>query len=253
MIVDIDIGNTRIKWRIAGQSEIFHFDASDDLPEQWKTPPCDSRFRVSSVLTASQTRHFCERLASLSTATVEIATVKNSVGGVLLAYRDVASFGVDRWLALLAARIRQPATDCIVIHAGTALVADFLRGDGQHLGGYIVSGRQTSLRSLGEAAQLLEPAVGGELNAPHEFPGATTMECIAAGSSLLFRGFLRELACAASMHLNSPAWLFAGGDADQMLQLYEGLRKTNLPESCASGDPHLVSGLVLDGLAIALP
>lgn len=253
MIVDVDIGNTRIKWRIVGEADIFYLSGDDQFPERWRALPQGSRFRVSSVLSADQTRKFCDQLTLLSAASVELAVVKNFVGDVLVAYRDAASFGVDRWLALLAARNRCAAMDCVVVHAGTALVADFLRADGQHLGGYIIGGWQTSLRALGEAAQVLQSSIGDQLNPTHGFPGATTMECIAAGTSLLFRGFLRELACAASAHLNSPAWLFAGGDADKMVQLYGGLEKAYMPEDFAMGNPQCVPALVLDGLAIAIP
>lgn len=252
MIIDIDIGNTRTKWRVAGEADIFYF-SGEEFPEQWRVMPHGSRFRVSSVLAESQTRKFCDQLASLSVASVEIACVRNSIAGISVIYRNLASFGVDRWLALLAARNRHPSKDCIVLHGGTAVVADFLRADGQHLGGYIVGGWQTSLRALGEAVPALRPSTGDQLNPVHGFPGTTTLECIASGTSLLFRGFLRELAYVASLHFCSPVWLFAGGDADKMLQLYRELPEPDVTKSLGGGNSDCVPGLVLDGLAIALP
>jgi hypothetical protein len=38
-----------------------------------------------------------------------------------------------------------------------------------------------------------------------------------------------------------------------MLHLYLSLGKAYLPEAFTHGDPQLVPGLVLDGLAVALP
>jgi len=253
VIVDIDIGNTRIKWRIAGEPSIFHFRNANEFPEQWKTLPKGSRFRVSSVLGADHTRKFCDRLALLASGAVDIAVVRNSIAGVSVAYRDVTSLGVDRWLALLAAHARHPAADCVVIHAGTALVTDFLQADGRHLGGYIIGGWQAALRALGEAAPALAPSVEGAVSTLCVHPGATTLECVEAGRSLLFRGFLGELARVAATTLKSPAWLFAGGDAERMLNLHNGLEKVYLPQWLAHSDPQVVPGLVLDGLAIALP
>lgn len=253
MIIDIDMGNTRIKWRIAGESNIFYLNSASEFPERWKALPKSSRFRVSSVLGVNQTRNFCDRLALHTDGVVEIAAVKSPTAGVSVAYQDVTSLGVDRWLGLLAAHARHPVADCVVIHAGTALVADFLRADGQHLGGYIVGGWQTSLRFLGEAAPALTPSAENLMGARRMHPGAATVECIEAGISLLFRGFFGELVCMASALLHSPAWLFAGGDAENMLKVYEGLEKGDLSQKYSSSDPKLVPGLVLDGLAVALP
>lgn len=253
MIVDIDMGNTRIKWRVAGEPNISYLTSTGKFPERWKTLPQGSRFRVSSVLGANQTRIFCDRLAVLTDGAVEIATAKSPAAGVSAAYQDVTSLGVDRWLGLLAAHARHPAADCVVIHAGTALVADFLRADGQHLGGYLVGGWQTSLRFLGEAAPALTPSAANLAGAQRMHPGATTVECIEAGVSLLFRGFFAELVCMASALLRSPVWLFAGGDAENMLKVYEELERRDVSQKLSSSDPELVPGLVLDGLAVALP
>lgn len=256
MIIDVDIGNTRVKWRIAGTPDTFYFSSAgafyDGLPQQWSVLPKGVRFRVGSVLGAEQTRQFCDRLARLAKAQVDIAVVKNSVGGISVGYTDVASLGVDRWLALLAARARYPGVDCVVLHAGTALVADFLRADGQHLGGYLVGGWQAALRALGEAAPGLAPAAAS-VNALRVDPGATTLECVEAGVSLLFRGFLDELARAAAAHLQAPSWLLAGGDAEKIQSLCAGLDAIDSPRRGAVHPPHIAPGLVLDGLAVALP
>lgn len=60
--------------------------------------------------------------------------------GVKNKYQQPALLGVDRWLAMLGARKLYPAEDLLVIDAGTALTLDWLRADGQHLGGWIIPG-----------------------------------------------------------------------------------------------------------------
>ncbi|MCP3690402.1 MAG: type III pantothenate kinase, partial [Gammaproteobacteria bacterium] len=65
-------------------------------------------------------------------------------GSVVNGYSSPESMGVDRWLALLgAADVEQH--DAIVVDAGSAITVDLLRGDGQHLGGAILPGFDTSI------------------------------------------------------------------------------------------------------------
>ena len=61
-------------------------------------------------------------------------------------YRDPERLGVDRWLALIAARERskQPT---VIVDAGSACTIDLLDSEGRHLGGYILPG----LTAMGEA------------------------------------------------------------------------------------------------------
>lgn len=250
MIIDVDIGNSRIKWRYAGAPDSFGvINSGDELPEAWKNLPPQSRIRISSVIGIERTREFSDRLAALKNIVVEIAAVKNPFGGVNLAYTDTATFGVDRWLALLAAKTRYPAVDCVVVHGGTALVADLMRADGRHLGGFITTGWQTSLRSLGDAAHALRLA-STVSNFRCSQPGVTTLECIEVGTSLLFRGFLRELHLIASEQLKSPIWIFTGGDAELLLAL---MSAAQLGSATSSDRYELARDLVLEGLAVALP
>jgi len=64
--------------------------------------------------------------------------------GVVNGYHEPERLGVDRWLALIAAA-DLVAGDCMVIDAGSAITLDLLRGNGQHLGGAILPGFNTSL------------------------------------------------------------------------------------------------------------
>lgn len=63
--------------------------------------------------------------------------------GVINGYREPGRLGADRWMALLGAA-GMSAQDCIVIDAGSAITVDLLRADGQHLGGAILPGFNTS-------------------------------------------------------------------------------------------------------------
>ena len=69
------------------------------------------------------------------------------MGFVKNGYREPSSLGVDRWMVVLAAYHRCSGT-ALVIDLGTAITLDYIRSDGQHLGGYIVPGTHLSQRAL---------------------------------------------------------------------------------------------------------
>lgn len=248
MIIDVDIGNTRIKWRDSGKPEILRVITSvDAIPAEWERLPAGSRIRVSSVVGREQTSAFAAAVKERCAIDIEIATVKNPFGGVTIAYADPARLGVDRWLALLAVHHQFPGRDFVIMHGGTAVVADFLTSDGLHIGGFIAPGVSLALSALMNAAPGLDLRDIGSLKG-RKAPGTTTLESIQSGYTALYRGFLREMVAEASV-LPAPNWVFAGGDGDLFCNLWRDLwlEKKEAPESL------VVEALVLDGLAIALP
>ena len=64
--------------------------------------------------------------------------------GVVNAYQPAQGLGADRWLCLLAAA-DLVARDAMIVGAGSAITIDLLRSDGQHLGGAILPGSNTSI------------------------------------------------------------------------------------------------------------
>jgi type III pantothenate kinase len=59
---------------------------------------------------------------------------------LISAYRQPATLGIDRWLALLGAISLYPQKTLLIIDAGTATTVDLLASNGQHQGGWILSG-----------------------------------------------------------------------------------------------------------------
>lgn len=244
MILDVDIGNTRIKWRSSDQPDVLGFFAfGDELPEQWRLLSSRDRLRLASVLKPERTAAFVDAIRQLGEVPVERAQVREGFAGLQLAYPDVSRFGVDRWLALLAARARFPGRDCVVVSGGTALTVDPVTEGGLHLGGYIAPGRRAAARALWQSADGLEDARHDF--APRLQPGRTTLDCVAAGLTLFFRGFAAELRQRLDAELSQPQWIFTGGDADALLYFFT--------EIDSSARAQVVPELVLDGLAIALP
>ena len=95
--------------------------------------------------------------------------------GVTSAYQQPHRLGVDRWLALLGG-YGMSNTDAMIIDAGSAITVDLLRKDGQHLGGAILPGFNTSLerfKDMLHVADFNHP----DINA-NELPGCSTESCI---------------------------------------------------------------------------
>ncbi len=254
MTLDIDIGNTRVKWRSSLQPEsIEAFVLGDPLPEVWRTLP-PRRIRISSVVSPVQTAAFAAALRAHCGVEPEIAAVKNHWTGLALAYEDTARLGVDRWLAMLAAQQRFSGRNLVVVSAGTALTADLVDASQTHRGGFIAPGLQNAAFALAQNAQGLA-ASRWQITARWR-PGTTTLECVDAGFTLLYHGFCIALRAQVQEILGESQWLFTGGDAEHLHRLWSGAAKLSASNQILAQEsisPLVLPGAVLDGLAVALP
>lgn len=142
MILEIDMGNTRLKWRIRDQQVMI---AKGAIPIE---APLDSLINgigsyssaIGEVIVASVVGDLLEQeLSEWSLNWLKLKPVflrsEAICGGVRNGYREPVMLGVDRWLAILAA-YRLAGKACVVVSCGTAVTVDLVAHDGQHLGGY---------------------------------------------------------------------------------------------------------------------
>jgi type III pantothenate kinase len=106
-------------------------------------------------------------------------------------YENPAALGVDRIADCLYAHAAFPGKDQIIIDAGTTITVDFLRSGKRFLGGAIVPGILTQLKSLHKGTAELPEIRLRELCAG--FPGTSTQGCISAGVRYSVAGGLNEL------------------------------------------------------------
>lgn len=240
MIIDVDIGNTRIKWRSDNRGDVNVLAPNADLETLWAAGGAVSRVRVAAVANSELVRDVLAQVEAALGLKAEVAQVHDGLEGVWLAYGKPSSFGVDRWLALLAARRLQPACDLMVVSAGTAVTIDYLAANGRHLGGYIVPGWQLASNTLLNNTALVRcaaPVMSGSYN-----PGASTQSCVEAGLTLMYQGLLRGALRPNLQGFVPEQVLFTGGDALQFGDLLP-------PDVVWQYEP----ALVLDGLAVAYP
>lgn len=244
MILELDCGNSLIKWRsVDERGTVVHGGIASDH-EELLHQLGRTRFRACrlvSVRNRAETTELIELLkGKLGIAEVAEACSSAEAGGVKNGYAVPEGLGQDRWLALLGAR-RLTAKACLVIDLGTAVTADLLTASGVHLGGYICPGMSLLRGQLQKHTRRIRYAADEAVDALKEMaPGRNTMEAVERGCRAMLRGFVLAQLEIAERYLG-PGYdlLLTGGDAALIGPLPVPVR--------------MVPDLVFIGLGIACP
>jgi len=236
MILDIDVGNTRCKWRVRdGDDGVVQQGMC--LSDRWRDDLYFDNLTLSRVRIASvhgavdvELTGFFRSSYSLEP---EFARVVDGVDGFHCGYTDPGKLGIDRWSAVLACR-RFVASEALVVDAGSALTIDVLVGN-SHRGGYIVPGLRLMGCALGAGTWGVKPEGHPD---PRCSPGAET-------STAVYNGILTAMVGAvvgAADEAGLDKVVITGGDAP--------LVKKYIPSWLSVVEKP---DLVLDGLAVILP
>lgn len=228
-----DLGNSRFKFaplqdQRAGPvqawahgAEAMHAAALAALPE-------GEVAYVASVASATLTEWMLQVLSRRFTR-VRVARTTAECAGVRIAYAEPARFGVDRFLALLAARGDGAV---LVAGVGTALTIDLLDHQGEHRGGRIAASPTTMREALHARAVQLPVQGGHYVEFADDTADALASGCDGAAVALIERSLAQARA-----QLAAPVRLLVhGGGAAALLPWL----------SAAEYRPSLV----LDGLAV---
>jgi type III pantothenate kinase len=247
MILELDCGNSFIKWRVldadvrrvVGEGVV---DSDLALLESLKAlKGLALKFcRLVSVRTAEETSALISLLTEAFGVSVVCAAPSREMSGVRNGYEEFERLGLDRWLAMLGG-FQLASGACLVLDFGTAVTADFISRDGEHLGGFICPGIPLMRNQLRTHTRRIRY---GDLAAERALeslvPGRTTVEAVERGCSLMLRGFvLTQLELARSYWGGDFAVFLTGGDADLVSEI--------VPEA------RVVPDLVFVGLAMACP
>lgn len=132
----IDIGNTRCKAAVYDHGNLSLVADLTDL----KAQQLDIKnVYVASVGAKDKLLAIRQQLAWLTASWLEVQS-EAAAFGVYNSYQEPAKLGVDRWLAMIAAKQQFPNQAVLVIDAGTAVTIDWLDQHGHHQGGWILPG-----------------------------------------------------------------------------------------------------------------
>ena len=239
----LDVGNTRIKWRM-GDTEGWVAHTQDgwgnQFIEEWGALAAPSQVFVGSVANA-QVNAVIEQCVKQFWR-LEIIKLQSQAEccGVRIQYADPQRFGVDRFAALVAARAEFPDRPLIVLDAGTAITLDVLDASGLHQGGVIMPGLHGLSASLERSTAML-PKVGAWNSGSEGVPQHDTLGAIQSGTRCMFLGGLVFAIQQALKQTANAEIVLCGGD--------QGLLQTELP-GLLDAHLHWRESLVLDGLEV---
>ncbi len=228
----LDAGNSRLKWVVVADGKWGEpgSAAYSDLSALSRILQPDLACHIASVAGEQHERQIAELLQSCAIPPVWL-TAEARFSDVVNGYDHPRQLGVDRWMAAIAARRRNPAT-VLVVSVGTAMTVDAVSAQGRFLGGLIVPGPALMRQALSEGTARVEDMAGTWQAFPRATADAVESGVVAAlcGAIQIQHAHLTEYSA------ETPACLLTGGGAGQLL-------------------PHLpltvehVPNLVLEGIA----
>lgn len=224
MRLELDVGNTRIKWRLCDHRG--RYDGGLDLKQALADTPAWLAL-VEDVWVASvheaQNQWLLGYFPQAQFAHSQVAQL-----GLSNSYEDPHKMGVDRWLAMLAAWQAQPDAAHMVIDAGTAITLDFIDAFGRHVGGYICPGLQMMKSTLLASTDKVLADQQWQLG---RAPGCSTQACVDHGIQDMLVSWIEHHH---SLQPESNVWM-TGGNAEALASLL-------------TKPVNLMPDLVLDGV-----
>lgn len=250
MILEIDAGNTRLKWRLV-------------VPENHEPVVARGVINNTSNLERGLSEGLGRYAGSISRARMvcvgpdavalgveswvtaklslplERVVVEKEVSGIVNPYTEPRSLGADRWTAVLAAS--RLSYECVlIVDCGSAITIDMLHGR-HYLGGYIAPGYSLMQRALFKDTANVNP---DDISLPSVAPGSSTSLCVHSGLWLSLLGLVvqskERLALESGVAVDRVVVVLCGGDA-------VGLK------SLMPFEVQLKPELVMDGLSVVLP
>ena len=239
VVLEIDIGNSRVKWRRFAndckevKSRGINLDINGFLAEQANLEK-PSAVRLSNVSDSKISSKIADWTGIKWNIQPTVAVVCAECSGVKIQYKDVSRLGVDRWLAMLAA-YNQSNGPCLIIDSGTAFTLDVINEEGLHLGGYILPGLRLMRESLVSKTGI---RLADQVPEPRLELGNSTQEAV-------FNGGVASLVALAEREIEEqrkkgfkPDVFITGGDASV------------LDDLLAYTKSKIAEDLVLDGLSL---
>ncbi len=220
----VDIGNSRIKWTTLDSgrfTESHSFDRKKtgiktSFTNEWKDLTDIDSVYVSNVggdKIAEQLTDWSEKKWQLLP---KFITSEQKRFGVTNAYQQADKLGVDRWLALIAARQHARQATCI-IDCGTAITIDVVTKYGAHQGGMILPGITLMRSALASNTSNLTDVVE---ESEFKTLAVNTHGAIQAGTLYMVTASLERIVDDLNEQFNNRIrFIITGGDAALVMPL----------------------------------
>ena len=239
----IDFGNSRCKWATlengtlqSSTAEVYDgMNACTVIESLLARLPIQQnrQIHVVSVLGAEFDQEFVQQVTDHAEVEIIHHVSQREAFGIRLAYDDPASYGADRYAALVAAYHSGEGAK-IVVDCGTAVTVDAINERGIHLGGLIVPGVGLMCSMLAEnTTGISHPdSITGV-----EYLSASTHDSVVSGSTLCLRHGLHSIIAKIQQKIEQHASIYVTGGAsaaiiemenDQVIErpdlVFEGLQ-----------------------------
>ena len=236
----VDSGNSFIKWVWTNDESFLAggrclTTAVSSLHEKWANSDVPARVIVSNVAGESVASEISKAVSVLWQLEVEHIVSSQNCCGLTNSYHKPGQLGVDRWVAMVAA-YRMTQDPVIVIDCGTAVTIDLVNEKGLFVGGVIMPGLMSALRSLKLGTDAVEDI--GSINSDANPASQSTEDGVIAGVLLGLAGGIERVVREQSQLIDKiPTVLISGGDSEKIVPYL------TIPVV-------LQPGLVLEGLRI---
>jgi type III pantothenate kinase len=211
----VDMGNSRLKWATMTAAETLNVGESlanaqlsrHTLMTTWQAVVSPQQLVIACV--GSHDLFACVQAVALALwPAIKIRRLKAQAHAfdVRNAYQQPEKLGIDRWLALVAARHYYPSAVCVV-DCGTAITVDLMDAHGQHQGGLISPGLTLMRHALANGTEALPfNAVRYDNLAPANF----TEAAVCKGTLSAAVGLIERVI---TQHAEPYQLILTGGDA----------------------------------------
>lgn len=219
----LDFGNTRCKWATIDKDQwrsgdAITYDTENRVAKLLAKLPAEqcSEIHAVSVLGADFDEQFSQGLHAQTGIDMVFHESRGEGYGVRLGCTDPASYGSDRYAALVAAKHATEGTK-LVVDCGTAVTLDMIDSQGLHMGGLIMPGAKLMHSMLAEKASGI---VLSDIQPPVQFFNHNTHSAVHSGSMLCLQYGLRSIMDAmCAMVAEGVSVFVTGGDSSTLLDL----------------------------------
>jgi len=219
MYLFIDRGNTATKWQVAdGSNLVIEGVGNNSNSIDMTLGEIEKEHFLAIVVSSVGSNEFqcalnewAEKRNHPSPSFIESSS---KACGITNAYDKPKTLGVDRWLAIIAAHNKYDGLLCVV-DSGTAMTMDFVLGNGEHLGGYIVPGSKLMRRSLllnTKKIHISDVSV-------KECLGVNTAEAVVFGIEQMLLAFIEaKIVEISKKYQQKVTLILTGGHAEQLAE-----------------------------------